>query len=125
MTPNDPEAVVVDTMVISWMIEGDDLGLRATYERLIGRASIVLSFQTVAELRFGAARDDWGQLRRRRLERSISRFAVVQSDDTMASTWAKLRDECRRLGHPLWEKIHDGDRWIAASAMRLKVPVVI
>jgi predicted nucleic acid-binding protein len=111
-------------MVVSWLVQDGDPSLRHAYEELIGSSAIVLSFQTVAELRFGALNRGWSELRRRRLERSIAKFTPVQSDDAMTTACAKLRDDCARLGHPLAAKVHDGDRWIAATAVRLGVPVV-
>jgi len=76
------------------------------------------------ELRFGAIRAGWGELRRRRLERRIAELTVLQPDDEMIEICAQLRAECQRVGHALGEKVHDGDRWIAASALRLSVPLV-
>jgi predicted nucleic acid-binding protein len=86
-------------MVFSWLTEDEPTDLGTTYTQVVGNSAIVLPFQTVAELRFGALNRSWGELRLRRMERT-------------------------RTGHPLWEKIHDSDRWIAASAVRLNVPVV-
>jgi len=31
---------------------------------------------------------------------------------------------CQQAGHALGDKFHDGDRWIAATAIRLGVPLV-
>ena len=31
---------------------------------------------------------------------------------------------CRQAGHALGEKLHDGDRWIAATAIRIENPFV-
>lgn len=76
------------------------------------------------ELRYGALRAGWGELRRRRLERRVAELAVVQSDDEMISVCAELRQGCRRIGHPLGSKVHDGDRWIAAAAIRLGLSLV-
>jgi len=39
---------------------------------------VVLSFATVTELRYGAIRGKWGELRRRSLERNPRTFIVVQ-----------------------------------------------
>ena len=33
------------------------------------------------------------------------------------SLCAKFRFECERHGHPLGQKIHEADRWIAATAI--------
>jgi predicted nucleic acid-binding protein len=119
-----PLGVVVDTMVISWLLDERANLLADRYRMLIDASPVVLAFQTVMELRYGALRADWGDLRRRRLERRIAELSVVQPDDEMISICAELRKECRRIGHPLASKIHDSDRWIAATAIRLGVPLV-
>jgi hypothetical protein len=36
---------------------------------------------------------------------------VVQPDDEMLTAYAQLRADCRRAGHALGDKTHDGDRW--------------
>jgi predicted nucleic acid-binding protein len=76
------------------------------------------------ELRYGVLRAGWGQLRRRRLERRIAELTVIQPDDKMITACANLRVRCAQIGHALGNKLHDGDRWIAAAAMRLSVPLV-
>jgi len=93
------------------------------YRELIGSEPVVLAFQTVIELRFGALRAGWGEQRRRRLERRIAEMAVVQPDDAMITACAELRMRCQQAGHALGGKLHDGDRWIAATTIRLGVPL--
>lgn len=39
-------------------------------------------------------------------------------------TYAKLRADCEHIGHPLGQRIHDADRWIAATALRLGLALV-
>ncbi len=124
MSPDPASAVVLDTMVISWLLDGHPNPLAEQYRQLIGSRPILLSFQTVAELRFGAIRAGWGELRRRRLDRSLAELAVVQPDDQMVTAWAQLRADCQRAGHALGGKLHDGDRWIAATAIRLGCPLI-
>ncbi len=119
-----PAGVVVDTMVISWLLEDRADQLTDQYRALIDTSRVLLAFQTVIELRYGALRAGWGDLRRRRLERRIAELVVRQPDDTMIAVCAELRLDCRRLGHPLAGKPHDGDRWIAAAAIRLRAPLV-
>lgn len=108
MSSTRPAGVVVDTMVISWFFEDRSAPPSIAYRELAGESPLVLSFQTVLELRYGALRAGWGELRARRLERRISELAI----------------DCRRAGHPLASKIHDGDRWIAATAIRLGLPLL-
>ena len=124
MNERPPAGVVVDTMVISWLFDERPNPLAARYRELIGNAPVVLAFQTVMELRFGALRAGWGELRRRGLERRIAQLSVLQPDDEMISRCAQLRVECQRTGHALADKLHDGDRWIAAAALRLGCPLV-
>jgi predicted nucleic acid-binding protein len=116
--------VVVDTMVISWLFDDRPNVLAEQYRELIGGAPVLLAFQTVMELRFGALRAGWGELRRHRLERRVAELSVVQPDDEMITLCALLRNDCQRSGHALGDKLHDGDRWIAATAVRLGCPLV-
>lgn len=117
------EGVVVDTMVISWLFDDRPNPLAERYRALIGPAPVLLAFHTVMELRFGAMRAGWGELRRVRLERRIAALTVVQPDDDMITVCAQLRIDCQRIGHALGDKLHDGDRWIAAAAIRLRCPL--
>jgi tRNA(fMet)-specific endonuclease VapC len=77
---SSPDVVVVDTMVISWLFDERPNLLADRYRDLIGSARVLLAFQTVMELRFGALRAGWGELRRRRLERGIAELTVTQPD---------------------------------------------
>jgi len=124
VTPAPLPPVVVDTMVVSWLFDSRPNLLADRYRELIGAAPVLLAFQTVAELRYGALRADWGELRRRRLERSVARLTVVQPDDEVLTAYAQLRADCRRVGHALGDKVHDGDRWIGATALRLGYALV-
>ena len=123
MNDAPPAGVVVDTMVISWLFDDRPNPLAERYRALIGPVPVLLAFHTVMELRFGAMRARWGELRRRRLERGIAELAVLQPDDEMITTCATLRAECQQIGHALGDKLHDGDRWIAATAIRIGCPL--
>ena len=116
--------VVVDTMVMSWIIEPERSPLSGPYEQLIDGRPIAVAFQTVMELRFGALNAHWGDLRRRKLDRELTRYSLLQADDDTATVCAELRHRCVQVGHALGDKIHDGDRWIAATAIRLAIPLV-
>ena len=120
---SSPDVVVVDTMVVSWLLDERPNLLADRYRDLIGSARL-LAFQTVMELRFGALRAEWGELRRHRLERGIAELTVTQPDDAMITACAQLRAGCQRIGHSFGDKLHDGDRWIAATAIRLRCPLV-
>lgn len=100
--------VVVDTMVISWLFEDRPNTLADRYRDLIGRQPVLLAFQTVMELRYGALRAGWGELRRRRLERRVAELAVVQPDNENVSVCSELRFRCQQSGHALGDKL---PRW--------------
>jgi predicted nucleic acid-binding protein len=65
--------------------------LAAAYRQVIAGDRIVVSFATVTELRYGALRAGWGELRRRGLERDLAQFVIVQPDDQLMRTCAALR----------------------------------
>jgi predicted nucleic acid-binding protein len=118
-------SVVVDTMVVSALVNaGRDPAAAATYRSLIGGRSVVVSFVSITEMRFGAIKAAWGEIRRRSLERALSQLVVVQPDDDLMLTCAELRATCLAAGHPLGQKVHEADRWIAATAMALDVELI-
>lgn len=123
MTP--PASVVVDTMVVSALVNaGRDPGAAARYRSVIDGRTVVVSFVTVTEMRFGAIKAGWGEIRRRGLERVLTQLVVVQPDDDLMLTCAELRATCLAAGQALGQKVHEADRWIAATAMTLGVELI-
>ncbi len=124
-TPASPATVVVDTMVVSSLVNAHRKpGPAAEYRTLIAGRRTVVSFVTVTEMRYGALKAGWGELRRRGLERDLARLVVVQPDDQLMQTCAELRVRCEQAGHGLADKVHEADRWVAATAIRLGVDLV-
>ncbi|MGB3409558.1 MAG: PIN domain-containing protein [Microthrixaceae bacterium] len=114
---------VVDTDVFSADLIPDSL-LAARFRQLtLGRPTFI-SFQTAAEIRFGAQLRGWGASRLRRMESRLSAAEVVDSGPELIEAYVQLRVTCHRAGHPLAQKIHDADRWVAATAMRLDLPLI-
>lgn len=76
--------VVIDTGVF-----GADLvpGSPLLYEPPIAARPAFISFQTVAELRYGAIRRGWGEHRMRRLEASIARAEIVWAGPELVDTY--------------------------------------
>lgn len=69
-------AVVVDTSVISAELDERFSDRRQQYDRVLAGRPLLVSFQTAAELRYGALRARWGPLLRlRRLERLLTEGA--------------------------------------------------
>lgn len=116
--------VVIDTMVLSALLDTRPSSVGPTWRSVIGGSPTVLSFCTVTEVRYGALRAGWGELRRARLERDLARFAVIRPDDRLMNICAELRHRCAQSGHPLGQKVHEADRWVAATAVALDVELV-
>ena len=116
---------MLDTMAVSALVNASrNMVLAASYRGVIAGAPIVVSFVTVTELRFGALRAGWGELRRRGLERDLAQFVIVQPDDALMGICAELRLMAERAGLGLGNKIHEADRWVAATALRLDIDLV-
>lgn len=59
-----------------------------------------------------------------RLEAKIQRVEVVHSRPELVAEYAQLRSDCEPAGHALAQKSHTAGRWIAATAIRLGLPLV-
>lgn len=116
--------VVIDTDIASWLLDPRPLVHAEEARRVIGDRARVVSFVTVTELRYGALRAGWGELRRRQLERSIGDLEVIQTSGRLISRCAELRAATSRAGHALAQKIHEADRWVAAIAIILGLELV-
>jgi tRNA(fMet)-specific endonuclease VapC len=79
---------------------------------------------TVAELRFGAKLAGWGPGRFQRLEYELGRADISWPGPSLADAYATLRAWCVHMGHGLGQKEHEADRWVAATAVLLGVPLV-
>jgi tRNA(fMet)-specific endonuclease VapC len=113
------DGYVLDTDVVSFLFRGDTRA--SVYEPYLIDTIPVLSFMTIAELDRWALRRDWGELRVRRMEQFLTRFAVALADRAMCRTWASVTDSARRNGRP----IQSSDAWIAATALSLDVPLIM
>jgi tRNA(fMet)-specific endonuclease VapC len=109
---------VLDTTVASLLLARSPR-LRP-YEPHLQNALLVLSFQTVAEMRFGALTANWGRARRRSLEEFSTVFHVLGCTDGLATHWAEVMHGARQVGR----RLEAGDAWIAATARYLNAPLL-
>lgn len=115
--------IVIDTDVFSAdLVPGSRLAEH--YAPLITGRLAFISFQTAAELRYGAIRRGWGQPRMLMMEAKIDRVEVVHTGPELVAVYAHLRADCEAAGRALGQKAHTADRWIAATAIRLGIPLV-
>ena len=122
MSSRAPGAVVVDTMAVSALVNATRNSQRAAaYRRAINGDAIVVSFVTITELRFGALRAGWGDLRRRGLERDFAKLVVVQPDDQLMQTCAgtpRLVPASRTRTRPQGSRSRSVDRSSSSPSFR-------
>lgn len=117
----DAPLALIDTDVLSLLIE-DRPG--AELFRPLLPARLAVAFVTSAELRFGAAKANWGAKRLVQQEAALADLVVIHSDDGLVRTYARLWAEAVRLGHPLAHRANANDLWIAACAVHHRLPLV-
>lgn len=85
---------------------------------------VVISFQTRAEVLAGVRASNWGERRIGQVTDKLDLMPTVRADLDVIDTYATLSAACRSRGHALAAKIHAGDRWVAASAIAKRVPLL-
>ena len=132
--------MLVDTMVVSALVtEGRDPAPAAELRRLIDGRSVVVSSVIVTEMRYGALKANWGELRRGELERTLSRLVAVQPDDELITACSRaarsllstailmsplVAIESTHLGHVHEVFVRLPPRVVLASRMRWLSPSV-
>jgi predicted nucleic acid-binding protein len=110
--------VVVDTDFVSFLLRNEPTGNKhSVYLRAKQR---IISFMTLAEIEYGMLNRKWGWSRRRRMEQHLLLFTVCWPDADVCKLWGWVREICGRLGRP----IATNDAWIAATALRLDLPLM-
>jgi predicted nucleic acid-binding protein len=108
----------VDTGVFSASLSRRRRPALASKVALMAGHQIFLAAVTVAELRYGSLVAGWGTRRERR-EATIGARTVVPVTNALLTRVAELRLVSREAAHPLHERAHASDLWIAASAMHI------
>ena len=109
---------VIDTDVWSYLYKSRDEA--KLYQPHILGNTLVISFQTQAELLRWAVARNWGPQRREHLRSRLQECAIEHSSDSLSLRWAEAMDSARRNGRP----ISAADAWIAATALHLGVPLI-
>ena len=116
--------IVVDTGVFSASLSRRRRPRFETQIALMAGNQIFLAAATVSELRYGALVAGWGEARRERLEESIQATTVVPVSNKLLTLIAELRFACRTVSHPLHDRIHANDLWVASSAIHIGAPLL-
>ena len=109
--------IVLDTSVVSLLFRGD--ARSAFYLPFIRGQRLVVSFQTVEEVWYGAYRAGWGARQKNDLARHLAQYEVIWPDEETLEISARLRVEHERAGR----RLNTADAWIAATALRLGCPL--
>lgn len=119
MSPPATEVVVVDSDVYSilYVVAGRSDSRRDSWRRLLLGKTVVIAAQTRGEILAGALIGGWGQKRYSALRAQLDTATMIPVDARVIDTYAQLAAACRRAGHPLGDKHHDSDRWIAATTV--------
>ena len=110
---------IVDTTVASFILEGrPEL---SAYRQVLARYPIVyISFQTVAEMKFGALLKNWGEEKLHKLDKFFSGVEIIEYSSELADRWAIVMQDARHAGR----RLETGDAWIAATALLLDIPLL-
>ena len=81
--------------------------------------TIAIAAQTRAEVLYGARIANWGGERYTRLAEQLGRTATIPVNEDVIQAYVNFRAKCRAAGHPLQQKVHTGDLWVAATAIAI------
>ncbi len=87
-------------------------------------ARVVISFQTRAEILSGALSRGWGERRLSTVRERLDATPTVDTDEDVVDAFAQLTRDAGAAGHPIHQKIHIADRWIAACAVSKGFPLL-
>lgn len=49
---------------------------------------------------------------------------MIQSDERLINRYAELRTWAAGAGHPLAQKVHEADRWVASTALAAHLELI-
>ena len=108
----------MDTDVFSYSLKGDTRA--ALYKPHLQGKLVALSFVTVGELQFWAAKRKWGAKKLADLSTRLRSTVIVPYDLAICETYGSLKAKLEVSG----KVVADNDLWIAACAIRHSIPLV-
>ena len=99
--------------------------LATTYAKHLFGQRIALAPQTVAEARYGALNANWGPARQQRLARLSREPAFSKWTSTRSRPSPSCATGAGRSATPLHQSNHNADLWIAATAIRRRIPLIL
>lgn len=120
------DAVLVDTDVFSvvFIRRNGTRPRRTDWREQLRDKRVVISFQTRAEVLAGAQMRAWGEASTARLREILDATPTVHDDVDVIDAYATLTAACKASGHPLHDKQHTADSWIASCAIAKGLPLL-
>jgi tRNA(fMet)-specific endonuclease VapC len=112
------KTVQADTNILSYIFNKHSYA--NLYQRHLKGNIVLISSQTVAEMRFGALKRNWGVTRLAALESFLTNYITVYPNDVICSLWARVRVDAEFQG----KHVSKDDAWIAATALAMDVPLI-
>ncbi len=110
--------LLVDTDVISFTFKKDSRSV--LYESHLQGNLLIISFMTLAELKFWTLKNNWGEKRKSNFAEFLKNYLVIYPDEKLCEVWAQIKSDAHKYGHP----IETADAWVAAVALLFDVPLV-
>lgn len=120
------DVVVLDTDVYSqlYLRQGATApSKQALRDVLVGR-TVAIAVQTRAELLIWPEVRRWSDDRADRLREQLDSTPTVSVDERVIEAFVRITVDCRSSGHALGQKEHVADRWVAATAMAIRRPLL-
>jgi tRNA(fMet)-specific endonuclease VapC len=110
--------VLLDTNIVSYLFKRDTRA--ELYADHLRNRELAIAVMTVAELFQWAAVRGWGEARVARLEQHLELYTMLPVDVDACRHWATVRAVHSAAGQP----ISPQDAWVAATALRYRLPLV-
>ena len=114
----DDVELIVDSNIVSYLLTEAPLALR--YRPIVRDREVAMSFQTVAEVLYGARMGHYSSQFESRWQNLRRAWQTILYDDELAEIYAAIRADANRAGRGLSSQ----DAWVAATALWLQVPLV-
>jgi predicted nucleic acid-binding protein len=118
--------VLLDTDVYSqlYVRQGATAATKQAFkDTLVGR-SPAIAVQSRAELLIWPQLRGWSADRAQHLRDQLNNTPTVPVDDLVIDAFVRITVDCRRSGHALGQKEHVADRWVAATAIAIRRPLL-
>ena len=107
--------LLIDTDVLSY-VAWQKPPAEAFVPLLVGKLPFV-SFATVGEMYFGAAKANWGERRISKMETILGRYTVIPGSYDIARRYGDVK-------RAFDKQVGENDMWIAATALAHELPIV-